>query len=135
MTEELSDESLLLFERDGRYGRTTLLANVQRYFKPRGLMLWDVGTLQLSATLIGNVDGVVLASYGMLPARWFTVAQSFEQVRTAMTEGKEPATGWGDWNCMYPGIQVRLIFDGDCSAVQAVMWGHVSPSIYNMHVK
>ncbi len=110
-------EALLLFERGGRYGSNVLVANVQRPFKPRGLML-------LSATLIGNTDGVVLASFGKLPARWFTVSQSFDQVREAIAAGNEPGQGWGDWSSLYPGIQVRLLFEGDPSAVQALMWGH-----------
>jgi hypothetical protein len=99
-----------------------LLATTQKPFKPLGLMLWDVGTLGVEALLTGNQPQLTVA-FGKVPARWFTVSQSFEQVVAAMAEGKQPGLGWGTWDQFYPGILCRLKFDGPVRDVQALMWG------------
>lgn len=105
---------------------SVLQAQPMKRFQPKGLMLWDVGTLSLSATIIGR-DEQISASFRSVPARWFTVAQSFEQLEKAFREGIEPPA-WGSWDVMYPGLICRLHFDAPLVLsgfhnVQAVMWG------------
>ena len=113
-------QSLLTFERATADGRI-LQAQPMRPFLPRGLMLWDVGTLQLEAMVIGRDDQLVV-SFGRVPARWFTVAQSFEQLAASVLGGVEPPS-WGEWDPLYPGLIVRLVFDGPTDGLQALMWG------------
>ena len=96
-------------------------AHCQRVFKPRGLLLWDVGRLSLDLLLIGN-DLQLMCSFGPLPARWFTTADSFDAIAKSVADGKEPPA-WGDWSAVLPGVLVRLRFDGPAPNAQAVMWG------------
>lgn len=114
----LNLQAVLPFERESE---RTLIARPQRPFQTRGLMLWDVGTLQLEAVLTSTTLELVCA-FGPVPARWFTVAESFEQLELAVRDGKEPP-GWGTWSTAHPGQIIRLHFDGPCAAVQALMWG------------
>ncbi len=113
-------QALLTFERVTSDGRIFQAAPMKP-FLPRGLMLWDVGTLQLEAMVIGRDDQLVV-SFGRVPARWFTVAQSFEQLAESVLAGVEPPS-WGTWDRLFPGVLVRLVFDGPADAVQALMWG------------
>lgn len=127
-------EGLLTFEHDGGYwpGNLTLVASPWKVFKPAGLMLWNVAGLYVEAAIIGNQHQLV-ASCGAIPAEWFTTSQNFEQVVRALKEGKEPGRGWGDWDRLYPGVMVRLLFKKPPTyrepavpeAVKALMWGHV----------
>lgn len=120
--EPIAREALLPFEL-GRGHSRTFMASPQKPFKPRGLMLWDVPhALNVEATIIGNNHQLMVA-FGKVPALWFAQAQTFEQVVADRAKGKEPSS-WGSWDALYPGIMVRLEFDGDASGVRAVMWGH-----------
>lgn len=118
-------EGLLAFEpsSDARM----LQASPMRPFKPRGLMLWNVGEIEVEAAIIGHTHQLA-ASCGRIPGQWFATSQSFEQVCEALKTGKEPARGWGDWDALYPGVLVRLIFSYPVDAfsphVRALMWGH-----------
>jgi|SRR5882672_2824485 len=103
------------------YEHRLLQANTQRLFKPRGLLLWDVGTAQLEMMLIASHLELVV-DFAPVPARWFTLADSFAAVAKALQEGKEPP-GWGSWSAVYPGQQVRLRFDQPQPLAQALMWG------------
>jgi hypothetical protein len=116
---KLDVEALMPFEASGGQ---TLLASPQKPFKPRGLMLWDAPpSLNVECIVIGNMHQVLVA-YGKVPALWFQQAQTFEQVVAARAAGQEPAS-WGSWDALYPGVMVRLEFDGPAN-VRAVMWGH-----------
>jgi hypothetical protein len=121
-------EGLLTFDPPYAPGTLTLTASPQRPFKPRGLMLWNVGEIEVEAALIGN-QGQLVASCGRIPGQWFATSQNFEQVCEALKAGKEPARGWGDWDALYPGVLVRLTFSYPVDAfsphVRALMWGHV----------
>lgn len=119
----LSAQGLLTFEPESEY---TLTATPQKPFKPLGLMLWDVGTLSVQAMVIGRQPQLSV-SFGLVPARWFTVSQSFEQVVASFAEGKQPGQGWGTWDAMYPGILCRLSFNGPVGFAQALMWGLTTP--------
>lgn len=113
-------EALVPFERrDGNV--FVLIAAPQKPFLPRGLMLWDVGLLNVSAALIGR-DLQLVCAFGDVPARWFNVQKSFEAVVLAQSAGD--AAGWGHWTTCYPGQLIQLRFDGPASRVQALMWGH-----------
>lgn len=116
-----SVEALLPFNYRESIGRRILLASPSKPFKPLGLMLWDVGSLSVEAR-IGNQPQA--GFLGSVPARWYTTSQNFEQVVKAIAQGKEPGSPWGPWDVVYPGIDVALIFDGDASKIQALMWGH-----------
>jgi hypothetical protein len=118
--QRLDHQALLTFERATADGRIWQ-AQPMKPFQPRGLMLWDVGTLQLEAMVIGR-DDQMRVSFGRVPARWFTVAQSFEQLAESVLAGVEPPS-WGHWDPLYPGLLVRLVFDGPADDVQALMWG------------
>lgn len=115
-------EGLLTFERSSTNPRI-FEASPQRSFKPRGLLLWDVGTLSIEAATIGR-DHQLVQSWPAIPARFFATALSFEQLQQMAREGREPSGAWGSWHAAHPGMLVRLVFDGDASAVQACMWGH-----------
>jgi hypothetical protein len=105
----------------GGEGERVLVGETQKPFMPKGLMLWNVGDLQVAAALIGT-NLQLLCSFGKVPARWWSTQQSFDDVVRALAEGKEAAS-WGTWGTVHPGVLVRLQFDGDASAVRAVMWG------------
>jgi hypothetical protein len=96
-------------------------AECQRIFKPKGLLLWDVGRASLQMLTIGT-NSQLICSFGPLPARWFTTADSFDAVAKAVASGKQPAA-WGSWDIVQPGVLVRLHFDEPVPLAQAVMWG------------
>jgi len=110
-------EALLPFEHESS---TSLVAMPQKPFLPLGLMLWDVGLLNVKAALVGRELQLVCA-FCNVPARWFNVQKSFEAVVLAQSAGD--AAAWGCWTHAHPGQVVRLIFDGPCDRVQALMWG------------
>jgi hypothetical protein len=120
----LDQQALLTFERMHGDGRV-LEASPMKQFLPRGLMLWDVGTLQLEAIVLGGRPDQLTVSWGRVPARWFTVAQSFEQLAESVLKGVEPPS-WGNWDPLYPGVRLRLVFDGPADGVQALVWGLTS---------
>lgn len=77
------------FGTESGYANRLLLANTQRLFKPRGLLLWDVGTAQLEMMLIGsNLE--LVCDFAPVPARWFTLADSFAAVAKAVQQ-------WGEY--------------------------------------
>lgn len=103
-------------------GARTLMAQPQKQFKPRGLMLFGkLDGLNLEASIIGCNEQLLVA-FGKVPALWFAQAQSYEQIAKAFADGIEPFS-WGSWDALYPGVRVRLEFDRPCDGVQAVMWG------------
>ncbi len=124
--QSLDRESLLTFRHGGEigkaggFGNDTLIGETQRPFIPKGLMLWNVGYLQVEAALIGT-DLQLVCSFGKVPAAWFATQQSFEAVVLAQRAGD--AAGWGHWRTVHPGVYVRLQFDGPAAHVRALMWG------------
>ena len=119
---DMNVEALLAFEYDHPQS-PLLVAKPQKPFQPRGLMLWDVGLLNVQAALIGT-NHELLCSFGLVPARWFAVQQSFDAVMRAQNAGD--AAAWGHWSVCHPGMLVRLVFDGPADRVKALMWGHSS---------
>lgn len=117
--ERTERQGLLTFEHEP--GSPYWLCTPQRSFAPKGLMLWDVGSLQLRAMTLGR-DHALVSSCGLVPARWFAVQQSFADVVKALESGNE-AAAWGTWKTVYPGILIQLEFDGPCDHIQALMWG------------
>lgn len=113
-------EALLPFEVAKGGDGAVLIAQPQKPFMPRGLMLWDVGLLNVSAALVGR-DLQLVCSFGNVPARWFNVQKSFDAIVLAQTVGD--AAAWGYWTPCHPGQQIHLRFDGPASRVQALMWG------------
>lgn len=94
-----------------------------RPFKPSGLLLWDVPGKETVRAFVGT-DMQLEATFEPVPARWFAHWRSFSEILRAIAEGLEPP-GWGEWNLVYPGVIIRLIFSEPIARdVQAVMWGH-----------
>lgn len=119
------EETLLPFEAGGtrKLPNHILIAETHRVFKPRGLMIWNAGELQVQAVYLGrNVE--VLCSFGKVPAAWWESARTFEAVVSMLANGQQPGAAWGTWSQIYPGQQVRLEFDGPAAHVRALMWGH-----------
>lgn len=115
----LDVEALLPFALSGT---CELRAEPQKPFLPMGLMLWDVGVLNVSAALVSTTLQLV-CSFGAVPARWFATQQSFDAVMRAQRAGD--AATWGHWTVAHPGQLVRLQFDGPANRVQALMWGKI----------
>lgn len=118
-------EALCAFEHNGGF----FLANVQRPFKPLGLMIWGaLSGATLEAAYIGN-QFQLLVSMGKFPAAWFAQSQSFEQIFERAKEGLVPA-GFGDWDTCEVGCMIRVIIEstsgerlGPQDGVQIGMWG------------
>lgn len=102
----------------------------QRTFRPNGLMLWgdDLAAAWLDMCLIG-CDMQVMVSCARVPARFFALAKSYEQLRRLVDEGCELA-GWPSFNTVPVGTRVavritdrtgRESFGPD--RVQACFWG------------
>jgi hypothetical protein len=119
-------EALLPFRHGGELGAGAYLSNewliaeTQRPFFPKGLMLWNAGGLEVSAAFIGtNLE--LVCGFGSVPAAWFATQQSFEAVVAAQKAGA--AAGWGHWTPVHPGVLVRLQFNGPAAHVRALLWG------------
>lgn len=119
-------EGICTFRRTGH----VFEAMPQRTFRPRGLMVWGAPLKALVRAIVCRDSPAV--TYEAIPARWFSMQQSFEQLAKALDEGKEPAS-WGDWNTVRPGMQIRIellmtdvmpIDSEQAEEVQLLMWGH-----------
>lgn len=117
---------LLGFEWKGELG---FVASVQRPFQPRGLAIWGAppGAVVQQA-LVGN-DLQLVASFGDVPARFFAMGDSYEQIAKLLDQGKEPPA-WCDWDVAHPGmfIRVRLCASGKSQValyegIELAMWG------------
>lgn len=118
MGETPTRQGLLPFRREGD---RVFIGEPMRVFKPRGLMLWDVGRELINMILVGR-DLALVVDFRDIPARWFTTAQNFEAIARAVAEGKDPPA-WGSWDSVYPGQHVRIEFNGPVPDAQALMWG------------
>jgi hypothetical protein len=114
-------------------GGGTFAAQPMRPFLPCGLMLWNVPDGAIVQHFVGCDLQLQVAHSPQLavPARWFTIAQSFADVVAQMDEGKH-AAHWGTWSPVHPGVFVRLRFmhrDGTQLAnelaekLELLMWG------------
>jgi len=113
-------EALLPFRPGGEFSNGWLVAETQKPFLPKGLMLWNAEGLQVSAAYVGtNLE--LVCGFGSVPAAWFATQQSFEAVVAAQKAGD--AAGWGHWSVVHPGVLVRLQFDGPAAHVRALLWG------------
>jgi len=114
-------------------GAGVFMAMPMRPFLPRGLMLWNVPEGAIVQHFVGT-DLQLQVSYSThlaVPARWFTIAQSFADVVKQMDEGKA-AAHWGTWSPVAPGVMIRLRFmnrDGSemvpeqVDKLELLMWG------------
>src|SRR6185369_1898722 len=77
---------MLGFESDGVFWR----AMPQRPFLPRGLMLWGVPDgATLEQAVIGQELQVLVSASGV-PAKFFAMAKSYEELAKRVDEGCEP---------------------------------------------
>lgn len=105
-------------------------AQVFRPFKPIGLMIWGASDgATLETAYIGNCTQLLVTS-GRFPAKWFAMAQSFEQIFERMKDQIVPAS-WGTWDTVVPGVRIRVIIRdreqsviGEPEGVQIGMWGY-----------
>lgn len=97
------------------------LAQPQRPFRPRGLMIWDAPPKSSVQIMIG-CDLQLVVDVGPLPTRWFSSFQSFEQIAKAIDEQKEPPA-WGTWRAVEPGMRIMLRIEPASEDLQLVMWG------------
>lgn len=103
----------------------------QRPFNPRGLLIWGVEAGDEVTHVIISGTAQLLASWGPLPARWFAMGDSYEQIAKMMEAGKEPPK-WGTWTTVEPAMSVQLQLANPHDparelgppAVEVVMWGH-----------
>lgn len=114
--------TLLGFELKG----STWEAMPQRLFRPRGLMLWDVPPkAMVSQCLVGN-QMQILCSWAPVPARFFTMGQSYERIKQLLAEGVEPAA-WPDFDTMNLGNSARVEVTENgkpCRDCLVAMWGY-----------
>lgn len=102
--------------------------HVQIPFKPRGLMIWDAPPGAEVVHIVAGPRLELVATLGPVPARWFSIAQSYEQVAKALDEGQEPPA-WAEWNFLDVGqyLAIRLELNGrrlaPDGALQLVIWG------------
>ncbi len=101
----------------------------QREFKPLGLAIWGAPPLAtMQQALIGSTNQV-LVSYSGVPARFFAMGDSYEQIAKLMDEGKEPP-GWCDWDVIELGQRAAVMVrsrEGDMlgpdDGVEICFWG------------
>ncbi len=95
----------------------------QMSFKPRGLMLWNIEPGTMLRQCVISLQEQVLVSTDPVPAQFFTMAQSYEQVAKAIEQGSEPPS-WCDFQAVQPGCSITLEFTGNrIDHIQAAMWG------------
>lgn len=109
----------------GRGYERVYWAQPQVHFKPKGLMIWGVpDDGDVTHIWIGRRLQVV-ATLGPIPAKWFSMAQSYEQIEQALKDGVEPPS-WPDFDVVMVAQEVRVhIFTRmklDDRA-KIVMWG------------
>lgn len=109
---------------DGLGYRRVYTAEPQVIFKPKGLMLWgELDDAEVTHVKIGR-DYQLVATWGPIPARWFSMAKSYEEVMKAFEEGKDPP-GWGEFNVIQLGMHVEVLIDSKkkLGPTQILMWG------------
>lgn len=109
----------------GRGYERVYWAQPQVHFKPKGIMIWGVPEDgDVTHIWIGKRLQVV-ATLGPIPAKWFSMAQSYEQIAKALEDGVEPPS-WPDFDVVMVAQEVRVhIFTRlklDDRA-KIVMWG------------
>lgn len=134
-----TDHTLLPFVYDS--GKKIWSACPQRLFRPAGLALWTPPGAAIEPVVIG-CNAQAVCSYGLIPARFFGMGESFEQLCKKVKEGIEPPH-WCDWDTVQPGqvVQITVLFPagvgtgdgyppdyarrlGPSDGVEMVMWGH-----------
>lgn len=122
---------MLPFERKEDFGgeifgwRRLYLAQPQVPFKPRGLMIWGApDDADVTQIWIGR-NLQVVAALGPIPAKWFSMAQSYEQVERLLKEGIEPPS-WPDFNVVMIAQYVEVHIASKeklTDNTKIVMWG------------
>jgi hypothetical protein len=99
----------------------------QHVFRPMGLMLWDLPDpkARIRQCLIGQ-NLQIVASWSPVPARFFTMGQSYEQISKLVDEGIEPPS-WCSFDVVNLGLALKVeIIDSQdraCPTCQVAMWG------------
>lgn len=95
----------------------------QRLFRPQGLIVWGAPAGATLRVYIGiNLEGAV--SWSGIPARFFAMGDSFEQIAKLLDAGKEPPA-WIEWPDVQVGHRAAIAFD-NCpqdAPIELCMWG------------
>lgn len=96
----------------------------QVIFKPKGLMIWGApDDAEVMHVKIGRSPQLT-ATWGPIPARWFSTFQSYEEVAKAIEEGKMPA-GFGHFDVIQRGmtVEVHIQSKEKLPPTKILMWG------------
>ncbi len=119
-------KGMLGFKYNGHYH----IAQPMIVFRPMGLMIWNVpDDCYLAQSMIGTREQI-LASVDPIPAKFFTMANTYEQVSKSLEEhGIEPPS-WAEFDTLTPAHILRIRFtdkDGkriETPHVQLACWGY-----------
>jgi hypothetical protein len=106
----------------------TFTAQPDLYFKPIGLMLWDVpDDAILEQCKVMNRE-VIICSHGKLPAKAFARAETYEALKKRVDDGEELFNEWMDAPAISPANRVYLLLSSVSNAsfekTRAAFWGH-----------
>lgn len=106
----------------------TFTAQPDLYFKPVGLMLWDLpDDAILEQCKVMNQE-VIICSHGKLPAKAFARAESYEALKKRVDDGEELFNEWMDAPAISPANRVYLLLSSASNAsfanTRAAFWGH-----------
>jgi hypothetical protein len=103
----------------------------QEIFKPHGLILWNAPEMSVVETLLIGNSLELVAGIGPIPAKWFSIYESYEQIWESQLDGKEPA-GWTEFHTVSIGMIIKLRMSAHkdfpvskeaWDKVQVLMWG------------
>lgn len=91
-----------------RFEGERFIATPQRLFRPRGLMLWEVPPRAMLEQCLVGMNHQILVSCDPVPAQFFTMGQSFEQIQKLLKEGVEPVA-WSYFDTIPIGCTARVV--------------------------
>lgn len=102
----------------------------QRPFRPRGLIIWGAPNGATVEQCIIGTQLQIQVSVPPVPAKFFAMGKSYEDVAKMLEQGIEPP-GWCTWDAVQLGQIVRLTVRdahhgtlGPNNGIELVMWGH-----------
>jgi hypothetical protein len=102
-------------------------ASVMNYFKPIGLMLFNIYPGTTVQCFISTREQLDIAFYGTLPAQIFSRARSYEHLFQLMREEDTNLNEWANFAAVEVGNIIRIVLKNDRPDVlynaQVAMWG------------
>lgn len=111
------------------FSRDVWIAAPQVTFRPSGLVIWNAPPLAVVVDVrSGNrLEGSVTPAG--IPARWFALGDSFEQIAAKLDAGQQPPA-WVTWSVVSRGTQIVIDLrskDGEplgpSDGIELCMWG------------